>query len=183
MTRKRSDFDDLEIATKYIKAAYNLCGDDAGALNRVEFKKLTMFLIKAVSLCSSYQKKKHNPKSDYDIIVKVFDEHYPDWRKRGRKEETILARHCLIYFLKEYTQLTLKEIGQKVGEGCKRSAFDHTTALHAIETVKNMLKTKDERYTQAIFKTESIIQDLLGITEINEIENPTINQEEEIVMA
>ena len=183
MTRLRNDFDDLDIATKYIRAAYKLGGEDAGALNPIEFKKLTMFLIKAVSLCSSYQKKKHNPKSDYDIIVKVFDDYYPDWRKRGRKEDVALARHCLIYFLKEYTQLTLKEIGERVGAGCKRRAFDHTTVLHAIKTVKNMLDTNDELYTQAVFKTESVIQDLLGITEINEIENPTIQQTEEIVMA
>jgi chromosomal replication initiation ATPase DnaA len=178
MTRKRSDFDDLDIATKYIRAAYKLGGEDAGALNQVEFKKLTMFLVKAVSLCSNYQKKKHNPKSDYDIIVKVFDEYYPDWRKRGRREKVVLARYCLIYFLKEYTQLTLKEIGERVGAGCKKRPFDHTTVLHAIKTVNNMLETKNELYTQAIFKLESVIQDLLGITEVNEIENSTIQQEQ-----
>ena len=179
MTRLRNDFDDLDIATKYIRAAYKLGGEDAGALRPHEFKKLTMYLIKAVSLCSSYQKRKHNPKSDYDVIVKLFDEYYPDWRKRGRKDEVILSRYCLIYFLKEYTTLTLQEIGEKVGYDCKRKKFDHSTIIHALETVRDMIDTKYEPYMRVIVKMESVIQDVLGIAEMNEIENPSIQQLEE----
>lgn len=183
MTRLRNDFDDLEIATKYIRAAHLLAGDDVGALRPHEFKRLSMYLIKSISIISGYQRKKDNPKSEYDIIVKMFDEHYPEWRKRCQTKDPVTARYCLIYFLNEYTQLTLKEIGKRIGHDCNRRAFDHSTIIHAIEKVKDMIDTKDASYMQIIFRMEAIIQDMLGIAEMNEIENPTINQEEEIVMA
>ena len=53
--------DDLEIATRYIHAAANLCGNDAGMLKPHEFKRLIMHLVKSISLLSNYQRRENIP--------------------------------------------------------------------------------------------------------------------------
>jgi hypothetical protein len=162
--------DDLEIATRYIHAAANLCGNDAGMLKPHEFKRLIMHLVKSISLLSNYQRRENRPKSDYDIVLKIYNEQHPEWKERNRKDETILARYTLVYFLREYTTLTLQEIGIKLGEQCKRRKFDHSTMVHAYNSVIDMLETNDPQYTEIVYKMESIIQDILGITEQKQIE-------------
>lgn len=165
MTRLNKDFDDLDVATKYIRAAYKLGGEDVGALRPYELKNLAMYLVKSLSIISGYQNKKDSPKKDYDIIIKAFDKYYPLWRK-GRTKEPIMARYCLFYFLREYTQLSLMEIAKRVGNDCGRRSFDHTTVIHAVETVRDMIDIKDTSYMAVILHMEAVIQDVLGILDI-----------------
>jgi chromosomal replication initiator protein len=50
----------------------------------------------------------------------------------------VIARQTAMYFAKNHTNLSLKAIGYHFG---KR---DHTTVLHAIESVNNMIDTDKE---------------------------------------
>lgn len=50
---------------------------------------------------------------------------------RSRKREIIIARHGAISLIKNYTTLTLKQVGALFGRR------DHSTVLHAIECVEN----------------------------------------------
>ncbi len=162
--------DNLEVATKYIKAAAQLCGDDVGELKPHEFRRLTMHLIKSLSLLSEYERRSGNVKCDYNFILDLYNEHYPEWIKRSQKKIIIAQRYTLVYFLREYTTLTFEEIGEILGEKCKRKKFDHSTMVHAYDSVVDMLETSDPSYTQITHKMESIIQDILGITEQKQIE-------------
>ena len=42
--------------------------------------------------------------------------------------------------------------------------------VHAYNSVIDMLETNDPQYTEMVYKMESIIQDILGITEQKQIE-------------
>lgn len=61
-----------------------------------------------------------------------------EMKDKTRKKEIVIARQTAMYFAKNYTNLSLKAIGYHFG---KR---DHTTVLHAIEAVNNMLDTDKE---------------------------------------
>lgn len=170
MRRLGLERDNLEVATRYIKAAAQLCGDDAGALKPHEFRRLTMHLIKSLSLLSEYERRSGKAKCDYNFIVELYDNHYPEWTKRNRKREVIAARHTLIYFLKEYTTITFKGMAKMLASKCNRKRFDHSTIIHAYQKVIDMLESEEPMYTEMIYKMESIIQDILGITEQKQIE-------------
>lgn len=60
-----------------------------------------------------------------------------DWLKeKNRKRERTEARQICCYLLKKYTSLSLSYIGGKFGQ-------DHTTAINAIKTVKNLMAYND----------------------------------------
>lgn len=62
-----------------------------------------------------------------------------DWvRGKSRKRETVLTRHLIAYYACQYSDMTLKEIGQSLG------GKDHTTVLHARERVLDLLETGDK---------------------------------------
>ncbi|MFN8436764.1 MAG: chromosomal replication initiator protein DnaA [Cytophagales bacterium] len=74
-----------------------------------------------------------------DFIQKAVAESFKvsveEMKDKTRKKEIVIARQTAMYFAKNYTNLSLKAIGYHFG---KR---DHTTVLHAIEAVNNMLDT------------------------------------------
>lgn len=51
----------------------------------------------------------------------------------NRKREIVLARYYTYYFAKEYTKMTLKGIGTIYG------LYDHTTVIHGINKIKDLL--------------------------------------------
>ena len=52
-----------------------------------------------------------------------------------KKREIVIPRQVAMYFCKRYTQLTLALIGENFG------GRDHSTAIHALESVEDMMKT------------------------------------------
>lgn len=56
-----------------------------------------------------------------------------------RKREFVVARQLLMYALKEYTSLSLKDIGARFIH--RKKMFDHTTVIYACQTVKDLRDT------------------------------------------
>lgn len=95
------------------------------------------------------------PKNDYigdkrysefriqDIVCGYFKVLPDEIKDRTRKREVLQIRQILIYFLKQYTRLSLNKIGLFVSlEGAK--PFDHATCLHATRTINNIISTEKE---------------------------------------
>jgi len=60
--------------------------------------------------------------------------------KRGI-QEICIARHFYCYFSKTYFNVNLKTIGRSINR-------DHTTVIHSIQTIKDMLDTRDPEYME-----------------------------------
>lgn len=74
-----------------------------------------------------------------DFIQKTVAEYFkvdPDVLKgKVKKREFVIPRQVAMYFCKRYTQLTLALIGENFG------GRDHSTVIHALESVEDMMKT------------------------------------------
>ncbi|MCD6116092.1 chromosomal replication initiator protein DnaA [bacterium] len=86
-----------------------------------------------------------NKRKDISIeeIQSVVCNHFdiPDDLLRGksRKKEIAFARQVAMYLCKEMTQYSLKSIGLHFG------GRDHTTIIHGVRTIKNLLKDKKNK--------------------------------------
>jgi len=63
-------------------------------------------------------------------------------KSKSRKREIMTPRHWCMWFLKQNTSLTLKEIGVIMG------GRDHTTALNSIDVIRTQLKWQRHNETQ-----------------------------------
>ena len=64
-------------------------------------------------------------------------------RSKSRKRELVVARQVAMYFSKEYTNHSLKSIGQHFG------GRDHSTVIHAVQAVNDMLET-DSKFKNSV---------------------------------
>ena len=75
-----------------------------------------------------------------DYIQKTVAAHYSialeDLKSKSRKRELVTARQIAMFFAKKYTNHSLKSIGYYFG------GRDHSTVIHALQTVNNMLDTE-----------------------------------------
>jgi len=60
-----------------------------------------------------------------------------DIRGKCRKRELVKARWIAMYYIREKTDFTLNTIGDMFGR-------DHTTVIHALETIKDIMSLKYE---------------------------------------
>jgi chromosomal replication initiator protein len=60
-------------------------------------------------------------------------------RGKSRKQEIVFSRQIAMFLSKEKTRYSLKSIGLHFG------GRDHTTVIHAIQTIHGMLKDETER--------------------------------------
>ncbi|MBK5279118.1 MAG: chromosomal replication initiator protein DnaA [Bacteroidia bacterium] len=74
-----------------------------------------------------------------DFIQKTVGEYFKIdlelMKGKLKKREIVIPRQVAMYFCKRYTQLTLALIGQNFG------GRDHSTVIHALESVEDMMKT------------------------------------------
>jgi chromosomal replication initiator protein len=74
-----------------------------------------------------------------DFIQKIVAEHFKveldAMKGKVKKREIVIPRQVAMYFCKRYTQLTLSLIGGNFG------GRDHSTVIHALESVEDMMKT------------------------------------------
>lgn len=81
-----------------------------------------------------------------DFIQKTVSEYFKvnldDLKAKTRKKEIVIARQVAMFFSKEYTNHSLKSIGYHFG------GRDHSTVIHAVQSVNNMVET------DARFKTQ-----------------------------
>ena len=67
--------------------------------------------------------------------------------RKTRKRELVYPRQVFMYLLRQNTTLSLKQIGEMFD-------YDHTTAIHSIQKVKDLMATEEDvraeiRYIQA----------------------------------
>lgn len=74
-----------------------------------------------------------------DFIQKTVAEYFKvdldTMKGKVKKREIVIPRQVAMYFCKRYTQLTLALIGENFG------GRDHSTVIHALESVEDMMKT------------------------------------------
>ncbi|MCZ8354266.1 MAG: chromosomal replication initiator protein DnaA [Cyclobacteriaceae bacterium] len=74
-----------------------------------------------------------------DFIQKTVSDHFKvdleSMKGKVKKREIVIPRQVAMYFCKRYTQLTLALIGENFG------GRDHSTVIHALESVEDMMKT------------------------------------------
>ncbi|MFN3839292.1 MAG: chromosomal replication initiator protein DnaA [Cyclobacteriaceae bacterium] len=74
-----------------------------------------------------------------DFIQKTVSEYFKvdleTMKGKIKKREIVIPRQVAMYFCKRYTQLTLALIGENFG------GRDHSTVIHALESVEDMMKT------------------------------------------
>ncbi|MEG2096910.1 MAG: chromosomal replication initiator protein DnaA [Pseudoflavonifractor sp.] len=80
------------------------------------------------------------PSSDVIIeeVCKFYNIDNDAVRGQGRTKDTALARQIAMYQIRRMTSLSLKEIGREF-EG-----RDHSTVMHSIERIENLMKTSPE---------------------------------------
>ncbi len=74
-----------------------------------------------------------------DEVCKFYNIEPPVLRGQGRAKDISLARQIAMYLIRRMTNLSLKEIGKEF-EG-----RDHTTVLHSLERVEELVKTDPEK--------------------------------------
>ncbi len=72
-------------------------------------------------------------------------------RAKTRKKEIVIARQVAMFFAKEYTNHSLKVIGYHFG------GRDHSTVIHAINSVNDMIDT-DKRFAESMREIEASLK-------------------------
>ena len=75
----------------------------------------------------------------YNIEIEIL-------RKRGRKKTVVEARNILCFLLRKHTALTL----QDVADYFSPAITDHTTVIHAVESIKGQLSLKHDNPVKTI---------------------------------
>jgi len=68
-------------------------------------------------------------------VSRYFSISVDDLKDKTRRKEVATARQVAMYFAKEYTDYSLKQIGQYFG------GRDHSTVIHAVQCVHNLIDT------------------------------------------
>ncbi len=94
-----------------------------------------------------------------------FNLEYIENQEKKRFREYVKWRQWTQFFLKEFTKLSLADIGEKIGRK------DHATVLHACKTVNNLCET-DKEYCEEVKVLREIIQE-----NVNKINNRKTKQQ------
>ena len=74
-----------------------------------------------------------------DEVCKFYNIEPTTLRGQGRAKDISLARQIAMYQIRRMTNLSLKEIGKEFDNR------DHTTVLHSIERIEDLVKTDPEK--------------------------------------
>ena len=74
-----------------------------------------------------------------DEVCKFYNIELSVLRGQGRAKDISLARQIAMYLIRRMTNLSLKEIGKEF------DGRDHTTVLHSIERVEDLIKNDPEK--------------------------------------
>jgi chromosomal replication initiator protein len=142
--QQKADFDGIQLSMEIIEyMATNITSNirelEGALIKLLAFSSLrgvdiTIDLVKTVLKDIVVNKKRSFSIEEIQrVVCKYFD--IPDDLLRGksRKKEIVFARQIAMYISKEITHYSLKSIGLHFG------GRDHTTVIHAIRTVGNLL--------------------------------------------
>ncbi len=72
------------------------------------------------------------------LVADHFSLSYEKLMQKTRRREIVQARQIVMYLSKKFTKNSLKAIGAHFG------GFDHTTVIHSVQTVENLMDTDSE---------------------------------------
>ncbi len=90
-------------------------------------------------------------------VCKYFEVNLELLRRRKRNRYIVEPRQVCMYFLSKYTKISLKEIGEKLG------GYDHTTVIHAKNTISNLIATGNQVIVEAVCAIEIVIIEKCGL--------------------
>ncbi len=130
-----------------------------GALNRVlAYAAMTskpLVLETAIEALSeagrTIRRESLNPAAIIEVVASHFRISLPDIRGRSRSKEIVVPRQIAMYLIREFTQLSLDEIGTNLG---KR---DHTTVMHGIEKITRELESDAALRTHVLQLREALL--------------------------
>ena len=73
-----------------------------------------------------------------ELVSDYFNVSIADMKSKSRKREMVYPRQVAMYIAKEKTGLALKSIGYHFG------GRDHSTVIHAIQTINDLINEKPE---------------------------------------
>lgn len=88
-----------------------------------------------------------------DILSEVTGVSKDDILSRSRNTHKVVARQLYSYFARTSLNMTLKDIGAQFGN-------HHSTIIHSIKLVKNMITVNDPQYISHINTISKIIKDI-----------------------
>lgn len=89
---------------------------------------------RVVSQTIKFEKKRITIPKIQDTVCNFFNIKKDLIHSASRKREIVQARQITMYFIKQYTELSLSQIGMQVGNR------NHATVLHACNTVKDLME-------------------------------------------
>lgn len=104
------------------------------------------------------------------IIEQVTSITEPEIKEYSRKQEVVKARHLFSYFMSLYSGLSLKAIGKKAG------GRDHTTVIHAKQTIRDLIDTKDTLTLRYIRDIKAAIM-IINSKSLSHVPEAEIHQE------
>lgn len=122
--------------------------DESGLLNKEKIQNILEVDNKIIG----YNKKNTfaHPSSIIETVCKIYNIKTADIVSNSRKKNITIARHVVMYIMREFAKLQLKDIGGFLGNR------DHTTVLNGVEKVKSLIAS-DKEFSQLI---NSIIKKL-----------------------
>jgi hypothetical protein len=80
-----------------------------------------------------------NQKNDIELILMVLEDIFeiPNMRRKSRERDMVLSRQLAMKLMRECLFMQLTAIGRVFD-------FDHTTVIHNVERINNLLATHDE---------------------------------------
>ncbi len=100
-----------------------------------------------------YETRILKPKSIVDTVSKVTCVSLQDLENDSKKRRLVIARHLCFFYLRKYTDKSLSEIGTLFNR-------DHTTVMHGIKTVGDLVYIKDKELAATMFKIEEFFIEL-----------------------
>ena len=97
-------------------------------------------------LVKSFLSTEKRVKEIKEVVCEITGISVDDLHQRRRYRALVLPRHLCFKFIKENTDLTLKQIAQTFCGAVK----DHTTVIHGLREVKGKLKIKDDIVTDYV---------------------------------
>jgi chromosomal replication initiator protein len=86
-------------------------------------------------------------------VSRFYDVRIVDIKSERRTLDLIRPRHVACYLARKHTSLTTSKIGRLIGDR------DHTTAMHAINSIKGFLATGDAEVAYDIEMLNEILND------------------------
>ncbi len=123
-----------------------------GAMASLMHKRIDADLAKRIlDSMYPYQEEDLSPESIIKLVAEKFGLKPSEIRSRKRTRNIVLPRQVAMYLIRKVTALSLPEIGELFG------GMDHTSVLHGIKKVENLLK-KDESLRKTVEELEKRLE-------------------------